>query len=118
MNLGYARTSTIEQEAGLEAQQRDLKAAGVDKVFAEQVSSVAARSQLELALDYLRDGDVLTVTKLDPVDWRPMHNRQKDRGQGRSASHPRHGVGYLHRQRSAHAQRLGQCRSVRARDHA
>jgi DNA invertase Pin-like site-specific DNA recombinase len=65
MNLGYARTSTVEQEAGLEAQQRDLKAAGVDKVFVEQVSSVAARAQLELALNYLRDGDVLTVTKLD-----------------------------------------------------
>src|ERR1700722_16201864 len=65
MNFGYARTSTVEQEAGLEAQQRDLKAAGVDKVFVEQVSSVAARAQLELALDYLRDGDVLTVTKLD-----------------------------------------------------
>jgi DNA invertase Pin-like site-specific DNA recombinase len=65
MHLGYARTSTVEQEAGLEAQQRDLKAAGVDKVFVEQVSSVAVRAQLELALDYLRDGDVLTVTKLD-----------------------------------------------------
>jgi DNA invertase Pin-like site-specific DNA recombinase len=65
MNLGYARTSTVEQEAGLEAQQRNLKAAGVDKVFVEQVSSVAPRAQLELALDYLRDGDVLTVTKLD-----------------------------------------------------
>jgi DNA invertase Pin-like site-specific DNA recombinase len=65
MNLGYARTSTIEQEAGLEAQQRDLRAAGVDKMFVEQVSSVAARAQLELALDYLRDGDMLTVTKLD-----------------------------------------------------
>ena len=35
------------------------------KVFAEQVSSISARAQLELALDYLRDGDVLTVTKLD-----------------------------------------------------
>jgi DNA invertase Pin-like site-specific DNA recombinase len=65
MNLGYARTSTIEQEAGFEAQQRDLKAARVDKVFVEQVSSVAVRAQLELALDALRDGDVLTVTKLD-----------------------------------------------------
>jgi DNA invertase Pin-like site-specific DNA recombinase len=65
MHLGYARTSTVEQEAGLEAQQRDLKAAGVDKVFVEQASSVAARAQLELALDYLRDGDLLTVTKLD-----------------------------------------------------
>ena len=44
---------------------RDLKAAGVEKVFAEQVSSVADRGQLEAALDYARDGDVLEVTKLD-----------------------------------------------------
>ena len=38
---------------------------GCTKVFAEQVSSVAERQQLEAALDYLRDGDVLIVTKLD-----------------------------------------------------
>src|SRR5208337_3837508 len=61
----YARTSTIEQVAGREAQERDLRAAGVEKVFAEQTSSVATRAQLDGALDYLRDGDVLVVTKLD-----------------------------------------------------
>src|SRR5271156_1946329 len=38
---------------------------GVEKVFAEQVSSVAERGQLEAALDYVRNGDVLVVTKLD-----------------------------------------------------
>ena len=65
MIVGYARTSTVEQTAGFEAQERDLKAAGVEKVFAEQVSSVADRGQLEAALDYARDGDVLVVTKLD-----------------------------------------------------
>jgi DNA invertase Pin-like site-specific DNA recombinase len=65
MLVGYARTSTVEQEAGLEAQRRDLKAAGVEKVFAERVSSVAPRAQLEAALDYVRDGDTLVVTKLD-----------------------------------------------------
>ena len=32
----------------------------------EQASSVAQRPQLEAALDYLRDGDVLVITKLDP----------------------------------------------------
>jgi DNA invertase Pin-like site-specific DNA recombinase len=63
--VGYARTSTVEQTAGFEAQERDLKAAGVVKVFAEQVSSVAERGQLEAALDYAREGDVLVVTKLD-----------------------------------------------------
>jgi hypothetical protein len=39
----YARTSTIEQVAGLEARIRDLKAAGAEKLFRENVSSVAHR---------------------------------------------------------------------------
>lgn len=65
MKIGYARTSTVEQVAGLEAQERDLKAAGVEKVFAEQVSSVARRDKLDAALDYCREGDMLVVTKLD-----------------------------------------------------
>ncbi len=65
MQIGYARTSTLEQIAGFEAQKRDLEAAGCSKVFAEQVSSVAQREQLEAAIDYLRDGDSLVVTKLD-----------------------------------------------------
>jgi DNA invertase Pin-like site-specific DNA recombinase len=66
MLIGYARTSTVEQVAGLEAQQRALKAAGCDKVFAEQVSSVDhRREQLEALIDYAREGDTLVVTKLD-----------------------------------------------------
>jgi DNA invertase Pin-like site-specific DNA recombinase len=65
MLVGYGRTSTVTQEAGLEAQERDLKAAGVEKLFTEQVSSVAEREVLEAALDYVRNGDVLVVTKLD-----------------------------------------------------
>jgi DNA invertase Pin-like site-specific DNA recombinase len=66
MRIGYARTSTVEQKAGLEAQLRDLKAAGVEKVFQEQLSSVdAKRDQLEAAIDYCREGDVLVCTKLD-----------------------------------------------------
>jgi DNA invertase Pin-like site-specific DNA recombinase len=65
MKIGYARTSTVEQEAGFEAQQRDLELAGCKKVFGEKVSSVAVRGQLSVALDYLRDDDVLVVTKLD-----------------------------------------------------
>ena len=44
---------------------RDLQAAGCDKIFTEQVSSVAERQQLEAALDYVREGDTFTVTKLD-----------------------------------------------------
>lgn len=63
--VGYARTSTIEQVAGLEAQHRDLEAAGITKLFSERVSSVAQRAELARALDYIRDGDVFVVTKLD-----------------------------------------------------
>lgn len=66
MKIGYARTSTAEQKAGLEAQLRDLKAAGAGKIFSEQLSSVdAKRAQLEAAIDFCREGDVLLCTKLD-----------------------------------------------------
>ena len=63
--VGYARTSTAEQEAGLKAQVRDLQAAGCMKIFQEQVSSIAERPELERALDYVRGGDTLVVTKVD-----------------------------------------------------
>lgn len=71
--IGYARTSTIEQEAGLEAQLRDLQTLGCMKVFSEKVSSVGKRPQLENALDYLREGDILTVTKLDRLARNTFH---------------------------------------------
>ena len=66
MKKGYARTSTIEQVAGLEAQLRDLKAAGVKKKFQRTtVQRRLKRAQLEAAIDYCREGDVLVCTKLD-----------------------------------------------------
>src|SRR6476619_8620738 len=65
MQIGYARSSTIDQEAGFQAQGKALKGAGCEKVFAEQVSSTAQREQLEAALEYAREGDILVVTKLD-----------------------------------------------------
>lgn len=65
MIIGYARTSTLDQEAGLEAQLRDLGAAGCEKIFSEKVSSVAQRQQLEAALEFAREGDTIVVTKLD-----------------------------------------------------
>jgi len=65
MIVGYARTSSLAQVAGLEAQERDLRAAGCTKIFSEQVSSVAERQQLEAALDYVREGDQFVCTKLD-----------------------------------------------------
>ena len=65
--VGYARASTLDQKASIESQERDLKAAGCHKTFSESVSSVETeeRHQLWAAMDYLRDDDVLVVTKLD-----------------------------------------------------
>lgn len=65
MMIGYARTSTAEQVAGLEAQVRELDGHGIKRVYQERVSSTAKRERLEAAIDYCRDGDVLVVTKLD-----------------------------------------------------
>ena len=63
--VGYARTSTTDQAAGLEAQLRDLKAAGCTKLFSERVSSIGDRTELERALAYVREDDTLVVTKID-----------------------------------------------------
>lgn len=73
MIVGYARTSTLEQEAGLNAQVRDLTTLGCEKLFREQVSSVATRAQLEAALDFVREGDTLVVTKLDRLARSVVH---------------------------------------------
>lgn len=63
--VGYARSSTIDQVAGFEAQERELRDAGCDKIFSELVSSVSERAQLEAAIDYVREDDVFIVCKLD-----------------------------------------------------
>ncbi len=65
MNIGYARTSTVDQIAGLEAQLAELQAVGCEKIFHEQVSSIATRIQLQSAIEFVREGDVLVVTKID-----------------------------------------------------
>ena len=73
MKVGYGRVSTIDQQAGMEAQLRDLRAAGCEKIFDEQVSSVERRPQLEACLDFIREGDVLVVTKLDRLARSTQH---------------------------------------------
>jgi len=73
MLIGYARTSTLEQEAGLEAQRRDLTAAGCEKLFAEQASSVGAREALAKALEFCREGDTLVVAKIDRLARSTLH---------------------------------------------
>ncbi len=65
MKVGYARTSTIEQIAGIEAQVRDLQIAGCEEIFQEHASAIKHRDGLDKALAFVRDGDTLIVTKLD-----------------------------------------------------
>jgi len=71
--VGYARTSTSEQNAGLEAQKRDLLATGCSEIFSEKVSSVGDRKALDDALKYVRKGDTLIVTKLDRLARSTRH---------------------------------------------
>lgn len=65
MLIGYARTSTLDQTAGLAAQVRDLEALGCQKTFTEHTSSVGPRKALEEAINFCRTGDTFVVTKLD-----------------------------------------------------
>lgn len=66
MKIGYARTSTADQVAGFEEQQHELKDAGAERIYREQISAVAAaRPQFAAMMAALRQGDVVIVTKLD-----------------------------------------------------
>jgi DNA invertase Pin-like site-specific DNA recombinase len=62
--LGYARVSTLEQNADLQADA--LTAAGCWRVFTDHVSGAKAeRPELGRVLEQLRDGDTLVVWRLD-----------------------------------------------------
>ena len=64
MIYGYARVSTDGQS--VEAQVRQLRAAGARQVFREVASGAKTdRANLRRALDQLDAGDVLMVTRLD-----------------------------------------------------
>ena len=65
MNIGYARISTADQLADMDAQLRSLAAAGCGRSFSEQVSTLGQREQLGAALALVREGDALVVTRPD-----------------------------------------------------
>lgn len=65
MLCAYARVSTVDQVAGLEDQVRKLVATGCTKIFKEQVSSVVVRDQLLAAIEFVREGDTLVISRLD-----------------------------------------------------
>ncbi|VTZ21648.1 Serine recombinase PinE [Methylocella tundrae] len=64
MIYGYARVSTDGQS--LDAQVKQLRAAGAEKVFRETASGAKTdRAQLRRVIGQIAGGDVLTVTRLD-----------------------------------------------------
>jgi DNA invertase Pin-like site-specific DNA recombinase len=67
MIYGYARCSTSEQENSIKTQTEALKAAGCTVVRSEMVSGASreGRRELQTLMEFMREGDVLIVTKLD-----------------------------------------------------
>ena len=65
MLVGYARVSSTGQS--LDIQNEALAQAGCEKVFAEKVSGSSTKDRIELAqaIDFVREGDTLIVTRLD-----------------------------------------------------
>jgi len=63
--VGYARVSTIDQD--FESQIALLEQAGCTKIFSEKLSGTKrkGREQLEACIDYLREGDIFLVTRID-----------------------------------------------------
>jgi DNA invertase Pin-like site-specific DNA recombinase len=63
--VGYARVSSDDQDLTVQLQQ--LKDAGCDKVFSEKKSGLKLRErgELEACLNWVREGDVLVVTRID-----------------------------------------------------
>ena len=64
MQIGYARVSTLEQN--VQPQIDQLKDAGCKRIFRDKASGAKTeRPGLQEALDFLREGDMLVVWRLD-----------------------------------------------------
>jgi DNA invertase Pin-like site-specific DNA recombinase len=84
---GYARVSSTDQD--LSVQEADLKAAGVDLIFAEKKSGTTTegREELEKLLKIAGKGDAIYVTRIDRLarsmqDFANMAADLKARGVG------------------------------------
>jgi DNA invertase Pin-like site-specific DNA recombinase len=85
--IGYARVSSVGQS--LDVQLEQLRAGGCEKVFSEKFTGTTTkgRDQLGAALDYVREGDVLVVTRMDRlarslVDLRNVVDQLNAKGVG------------------------------------
>ena len=72
-NIGYIRVSTSEQTPALQSDA--LAAAGVTKTYSDLgvSGSLSSRPQLDALLEYVRDGDVVVVWKLDRLGRNTRH---------------------------------------------
>jgi hypothetical protein len=82
---GYARVSTLDQD--LSIQRTALKAAGCEVIRAEKASGARrdGRSELQVLLEFLRNGDTLVVTRIDRLarslkDLQDIVHELKNRG--------------------------------------
>lgn len=72
LRVGYARVSSIDQS--LDIQVDKLHSYGCTKIYQEKSSGVTAeRPQLRACLDFVREGDVLVITKLDRLARSTFH---------------------------------------------
>jgi DNA invertase Pin-like site-specific DNA recombinase len=70
--IGYARVSTTDQNPRLQLDA--LEEAGATRVYTDHGSgATACRPHLDACLDHLREGDVLTVWKLDRLGRDTQH---------------------------------------------
>ena len=71
--IGYSRVSTTDQNPQLQLDA--LREAGATRIFTDHgvSGSTARRPQLDACLDHLREGDVLTVWKLDRLGRNTQH---------------------------------------------
>lgn len=75
MIVAYARVSSIGQDHGSQIER--LKAAGADKIFQEKQSGLDKdRPELAAALEFVREGDTLIITKLDRLARSAAHLHQ------------------------------------------
>lgn len=75
MNFGYARVSAKDQN--LDTQLEQLHAAGVQRVFQEKISGTTTqRPQLDQLLANLREGDTITVARLNRLGRNSAHIMQ------------------------------------------
>jgi len=75
--VGYARVSSVGQSLDVQIDSLISEGCDPDKIYKEKSSGTTAdRPELKACLDYVRDGDVLVITKLDRLARSTFHLTQ------------------------------------------